>query len=77
MILRNYLIAVEKIFSAGQPFSEKFTQMKSVLQTSEVQRALSTAQVSGARLSLVTFLIHKKCYRLLAAMFFINDRLHA
>ncbi|WKY43526.1 glycosyltransferase family 2 protein [Eubacteriaceae bacterium ES2] len=76
MILRNYLIAVEKIFSGGQPFSEKYRQMKSILATKEVQLALSSAQVTGARLSLVTFLIRKKCYRLLAAMFFINDRLH-
>lgn len=73
MIFRYYLIAVEKLYSGSGRFSEKYQDMKALMNRDELEIASKRAQVIGLRLRMVLFLVNKKMFRLLAILFFLND----
>ena len=73
MILRYYIIAIEKLYSSDASFRYKYTEMKQIITLVEFESALENASVSGLRLKLVCFLLNHKCFTTLFILFSVND----
>lgn len=73
MILRYYIIAIEKLFSSAFSFNYKYTEMKQIITLSEFQAALENAFVTGLRLKLVYYLLKHKRFLTLSLLFSTND----
>lgn len=75
MILRYYIIAIEKLYSSDASSSYKYTEMKQIITLVEFESALENAAVTGLRLKLVYYLLKHKCFIILFLLFSANDLL--
>ncbi|WKY46934.1 glycosyltransferase [Eubacteriaceae bacterium ES3] len=73
MIIRYYMIAIEKLFSSNENAQYKFNEMKRIIETKEFQRALQTDYITRGRLKSIYDLLKKGRYRRLFLIFFAND----
>jgi|LGVE01.1.fsa_nt_gb glycosyltransferase involved in cell wall biosynthesis len=76
MILRYYIIAIEKIFSSNDQLEEKYSAMKEIIRLEEFSEALKNASVTGKRLTFVCCLLERKRLKMLFFLFFSNDYLY-
>lgn len=75
MILRYYIIAIEKRFTSNDRLKEKYIKMKEIITLNEFQTALKNAAVSGKRLIIVVHLLKKKSFIILFWLFLANGYL--
>jgi Glycosyltransferases involved in cell wall biogenesis len=73
MIIRYYIIAIEKIFSSSESFKYKYKEMKDIIATEEIKNALNKDYVTRGRLRVVYYLLKKRKYIILFLLFFCND----
>lgn len=73
MILRYYIIAIEKLYSSDASFRYKYTEMKQIVTLVEFEFALENASVTGLRLKLVYFLLKYKWFTIIFLLFSAND----
>lgn len=73
MILRYYIIAIEKLYSSDASFRYKYSEMKQIASLVEFESALENASVTGLRLKLVYFLLKFRWFTILFILFSAND----
>lgn len=73
MIIRYYIIAIEKLFSSSESLKYKYIEMKDIIATEEIKNALSNGYITRGRLRIVYYLLEKRKYLILFLLFFCND----
>lgn len=75
MIMRYYIIAIEKLFASSASHKEKYNGMKRIILLEEFQNSLHEASFIGqrSRLKIVYYLLKKRRFRTLFLSFYLND----
>lgn len=76
LMIRYYLIAIEKLFSSSLKIKDKYTEMKRIIYLKEFQYALDKKNIMGLRLKLrfICFLLKSRNYRIVFLLFYLNDK---
>ena len=73
LIMRYYIIAIEKLFTGSASFKCKYTEMKEIITFKDFEKSLYKAYITGLRLKIVYYLLKKRKFKTLFLLFSFND----